>query len=135
MPAAMAMLSWACSGDVQDAAPGIQQGTLEARWTIEGTTEVDRCTAHDAVTMRVVVVDASGVARGSILAPCEEFRGILRVRAGLYDLSATFFGADGQVTSGSLAASHAIVEGDSTTVIPFAFTAELMELGRTRQAR
>ena len=133
-PISILLFAAACSGPVDDAAPGIQQGTIEARWTIEETSDPAKCSEHGAATLQLTIADAGGIVREAITAPCTDFQARADVRAGIYAVSAAFRDAAGQATSATVRVDPASVEGNATTIVPLVFTAELMDIGKARQA-
>lgn len=134
LAAALSFLLTACSGRIDDAAPGIELGVVEARWTIEQTTDPARCAQYGATRMRFVVRDFVDVVRGTALVPCEEFRATVDLRAGLYRATATFLDATGAPASATLAVSELTVSGDEVVVVPLDFTSDLMDVRQKRQA-
>ena len=64
-----------CSGDdaIEGKLPGVETGTLEQNWTIEGAKDVNQCQQHRADRMRIVVLDAKGGVHATEFAPCNDF--------------------------------------------------------------
>jgi hypothetical protein len=87
-----------CSGGddrIASVVPGIETGTLEQAWTIEGTKDPAKCTQYKADRFRMVVFDAKGEVHATKFAPCNAFQMKLDLKTDTYTGNATFIDAQG----------------------------------------
>ncbi len=96
-------------------------GVVRENWTIDGKVDPTACAAVGAAQMRMVAVDGAGVVQGTEFASCTDFQTTMRLNPGIYDVVATFLGADGAAVSRSLVVSGFGVADDEETILRFDF--------------
>ena len=118
----------ACSTDTKTitVADGDEMGTFVQRWTIEGSTDDDRCERFGADRMRVVLYDESGDVQATEFASCKSFELSVFLRAKAYKGSATFVGSGGDVVSASLPIERFTIAVHEETSRSLDFTAAQM---------
>lgn len=109
--AALAVACGSCTGDLPaDLVP--PTGTLEAAWTIAGSTDASVCPRYDAVRMRIVVVHYERGIQATELAPCVRFQAAIVLDPGTYTANATLLDEAGSPVSETLAFPEFEVEDD-----------------------
>lgn len=93
-----------CTGDdrIESMVPGIETGTLEQAWTIEGKKDPAKCKQYKADRLRVVVFDAKGEVHATKFAPCDAFMMTFDLKTDTYTGNATFVDAEGTPVSRTL---------------------------------
>lgn len=79
--------------------PGVDTGTLQQSWTIEGTRDVAKCQQYNADRMRLVIFDSNGGVHATELAACGFFELSVELRTDRYTGTATFVDAQGNPVS------------------------------------
>ncbi len=119
-----------CADDDDDVAglvPGINTGTLEQSWTIEGTRDVGKCEQYRADRMRIVVFAPDGEVHATEFTACSFFQTTLTLLTDRYTANATFVDAQGNPVSQTLTIPEFTISSDERTVLtPLDFNADAM---------
>jgi hypothetical protein len=93
-----------CGGEdkISTIVPGVETGTLEQNWTIEGTKDPAKCQQYRADRMRVIVFDTKGTVHATKFSPCNAFQMTLDLKTDTYTGSATFIDVQGSPVSRTL---------------------------------
>lgn len=93
-----------CGGEdkISTVLPGVETGTLEQNWTIEGTKDPAKCQQYKADRMRVIVFDAKGTVHATKFQPCNAFQMTLDLKTDTYTGNATFVDVGGAPVSRTL---------------------------------
>lgn len=93
-----------CGGEdkIATVLPGVDTGTLEQNWTIEGKKDPAKCQQYKADRMRVIVFDTKGAVHSTKFEPCNTFQMTLDLKTDTYTGNATFVDAQGSPVSKTL---------------------------------
>jgi len=113
-----------CAGDDEIAGklPGIDTGTLQQSWSIEGSTDVAKCQQYRADRMRIVVLDPKGSVHATEFAPCNDFQKTLELQTDTYTGNATFVDGAGYPVSKTLPIPQFTIAADRTVTMSLDFT-------------
>ncbi|HVJ88693.1 MAG TPA: hypothetical protein VM580_02750 [Labilithrix sp.] len=119
----------ACAGDdkIASVIPGIETGTLEQSWTIDGTKDINKCNEHKADRLRLIVIDSKDSVHATEFAECRSFAMKLELKTDSYTGNATFVDANGYPVSKTLQLQPFTILEDRTVTQTLEFKAEDMK--------
>ena len=102
---------------------GASDGTLILDWTIDGSTDPDRCNQSSSETLEIIVVPLNGRQSRSFSQTCDLFATSIDLAPGDYEASALLVDSAGQARTTTLDIDPFRIIGNDELSIPIDFPA------------
>jgi hypothetical protein len=118
----------ACSSNSTAApAPPPVEGTLTVDWTIDGSTDPDKCNQSAVTTIDIVVTRDDGSPAGTFQQACPTFATSIPLAQGSYTARATLLDGNGVARTTSVAINPFTLAGNDELRVPIDFPANSFE--------